>query len=122
MIAEFQKHGQEEYKIKTMEQLQSVIDKRNTRNEKNTLTQRDRNTAADMDKVRTDGDDDDEAGYSDDDHEEDEDGAVSHSKRRQARSFYFTTGAVKRMESKEDGTLKKEMSTLPKHGWNIWSI
>jgi hypothetical protein len=38
MIAEFQKHCQEEYKIKTSEQLQSVIDKRNTRNEKNTQT------------------------------------------------------------------------------------
>ena len=31
MIAEFQKHWQEEYKIKTSEQLQSVIDKNNTR-------------------------------------------------------------------------------------------
>jgi hypothetical protein len=38
MIAEFQKHWQEEYKIKTSEQLQSVIDKRNTRNEKNAQT------------------------------------------------------------------------------------
>ena len=44
MIAEFQKHWEEEYKIKTSDQLQSVIDKRNTRNEKNTQTQRDRNT------------------------------------------------------------------------------
>jgi hypothetical protein len=68
-------------------------------------TQRDRNTAADMDETRADGDDDDEAGYSEDDHAEDENGAASHSKRRQARSFYFTTGAVKRMESKEDGSL-----------------
>jgi hypothetical protein len=59
MIAEFQKHRQEEYKIKTSEQLQSVIDKRNTRHEKNTQTQRDRNTTTDMDEVRTDGDDDD---------------------------------------------------------------
>ena len=81
MIAEFQNHWEEEYKIKTSEQLQSVIDKRNTRNEKN------------------------ESGYSEDDHGEDEDGAVSHSKRRQTRSFYFTTGAVKKMESKEDGNL-----------------
>jgi hypothetical protein len=39
--------------------LQSVIDKRNTRNEKNAQTQRDRNTATDMDEVRADGDDDD---------------------------------------------------------------
>jgi hypothetical protein len=105
MIAEFQKHWQEEYKIKTSEQLQSVIDKRNTRNEKNVQTQRDRNTATDMDETRADGDDDDEAGYSEDDHGEDEDGADSHSKRRQTRSFNLTTGSVKRMESKEDGIL-----------------
>ena len=31
MIAEFQRHWEEQYKIKTSEQLQSVIDKRNTR-------------------------------------------------------------------------------------------
>ena len=35
MIAEFQRHWEEQYKIKTSEQLQSVIDKRNTLNEKN---------------------------------------------------------------------------------------
>jgi hypothetical protein len=99
------KELQEEYKIKTTEQLQSVIDKRNTHNEKNTQTQRDRNTTDDMDKVREDGNDDDETGYSEDDHAEDEDGVVSYSKRRQAHSFYFTTEAVKRMESKEDGSL-----------------
>ncbi len=33
------------------------------------------------------------------------DGTSSHSKRRQVHSFYFTTGTVKRMESKEDGIL-----------------
>ena len=60
MIAEFQRHWEEQYKIKTSEQLQSVIDKRNTRNEKNVKTQRDRNTTADMDEARADGDDDDE--------------------------------------------------------------
>ena len=37
-----------------------MIDKKNTRNEKNAQTQRDRNTAADMDETRADGDDDDE--------------------------------------------------------------
>ena len=65
-----------------------------------------------MDETRADGDDDDEEVYSEDDHGEDEDGAgsrgdgtASHSKRRQDHSFYFTTGAVKRMESKEDGIL-----------------
>jgi hypothetical protein len=105
MIAEFQKSSEEEYEIKTSEQLQSVIDKRNTRNEKKAQTQRDRNTTTDMNEVRSDGDDDDETGYSEDDHGEDEDGSVSHSKRRQAHSFNFTTGVVKRMESKEDGTL-----------------
>jgi hypothetical protein len=34
MITEFQKYCQEEYKIKTVEELQSVFDKRNTHNEK----------------------------------------------------------------------------------------
>jgi hypothetical protein len=58
-----------------------------------------------MDETRTDGDDDDEVGYSEDDHLEDEDGTDSHSKRRQAHSFNLTTGTVKRMESKEDGSL-----------------
>jgi hypothetical protein len=51
---------------------QSVIDKRNTRNEKNAQTQRERDTAADMDETRADGDDDDEGGNS-----EDEDGEYS---------------------------------------------
>ena len=82
-----------------------MINKRNTRDEKNAQTQCDRNTTVDRDETRADGDDDDETGYSEDDHGEDEDGAASHSKRRQAHSFYFTTGAVKRMESKEDGSL-----------------
>jgi hypothetical protein len=82
-----------------------VIDKRNTHNEKNVRTQRDRNTVTDMDETRADGDDDDETGYSEDDHGEDEDGVDSHSKRRQTHSFNLTTGAVKRMESKEDGSL-----------------
>jgi hypothetical protein len=101
MIAEFQKSWEQEYKIKTSEQLQSVIDKRNTRNEQNAKTQRDKETAADMDETRADGDDDDEVGSSEDDHGEDEDGTatgvdgtVSHCKRRQARSFYFTKASV----------------------------
>ena len=88
MITEFQRNWEEQYKIKTSEQLQSVIDKRNTRNEKNDQTQRERNTVSDMDETRADGDDDDEVGYSEDGHGEDEDGAgsggdwtVSHSKR-----------------------------------------
>jgi hypothetical protein len=98
MIAEFQRHWEEQYNIKTSEQLQSVIDKRNTLNEKNTQTQHERNTAADMDEARSDGDNDDEGGDSEDDHGEYEDGAgiacdgtASQTKRRQVRSFYFTT-------------------------------
>ena len=51
-----------------------MIDKRNTRNEKNAQMQRERNTDTDMDEVRTDGDDDDEGGNSEDDHGEYEDG------------------------------------------------
>jgi hypothetical protein len=54
-----------------------------------------------MDEGRSDGDDDDEGGNSEDEHGEYEnrsgsggDGTVSHSKRRQTHSFYFTTGAV----------------------------
>ena len=38
MIAEFQRHWEEQYKVKMSEELQSVIDKRNTRNEKNDQT------------------------------------------------------------------------------------
>jgi hypothetical protein len=91
-----------------------VIDKRNTRNEKNAQTQRERDTAADMDEARLmetttmrgvilrsqdeDGEYEDGAGSAGD-------RTVSHSKRRQDRSFYFTTGAVKRMQAKEDGSL-----------------
>ena len=89
-----------------------MIDKRNTLKENNAQTERERDTAADMQEARVDGDDDDEGGNSEDDHGEYEDGVgsagdrtVSHSKRRQARSYYFTTGAVKRMQSKDDGSL-----------------
>jgi hypothetical protein len=46
MIDEFQRNWEEEYKIKTSEQLQSVIDKRNTRNEKNAQTQHERTCRA----------------------------------------------------------------------------
>ena len=99
-----------------------MIDKRNTRNEKNTQTQRERNTAADMDETRTDGDDDDEGGNSEDEHGEYEDGAgsagdgtASQSKRRQARSFYFSTGTMKRMESKEDGSLTARVKSADMH-------
>jgi hypothetical protein len=102
--SEFQRNWEEQYKIKTSEQLQSVIDKRNTRNEKNVQTQRERNTVADMYEARADGDDDDEGGNSEEEHGEYVDGAGnagdgtdSQSKRRQTHSFYFTTGAVKRM-------------------------
>jgi hypothetical protein len=57
MIAEFNKHWEEEYKIKTAAALQSVIDKRNAHNEKNVKTVRvDRNAAADMEEVGVSGD------------------------------------------------------------------
>ena len=104
MIAEFQRNWEEQHKIKTSDQLQSVIDKRNTRNEENAQTQRERDTDADMEEARADGDDDDEGGNPEDYHGEYEDGAgsagdgtVSQTKRRQTHSFYFTTGSVKRM-------------------------
>ncbi len=41
-----------------------MIDKRNTWNEKNDQTQRERDTTGDMDQARADGDDDDEGGNS----------------------------------------------------------
>jgi hypothetical protein len=70
-----------------------VINKRNTRNEKNAQTQRERDTAADMEEARADGDDDDEGGNSEDEDGEYEDVAgsagdrtASHSKHRQSRS------------------------------------
>ena len=56
MIAEFNKHWEEEYKIKTAASLQSVIDKRNARTEKNVKTVRDRNTSVDMEEVGVSGD------------------------------------------------------------------
>ena len=93
-----------------------LIGQRNTRNEKNDETQRDRNTAADMDETRADGDDDDEGGNSEDEDGEHEDGSggggggtVSHSKRRQDHSFYFTTVTVKRIEFEEDGILTQTL-------------
>jgi hypothetical protein len=59
-----------------------------------------------MDETRADADDDDEVGYSEDDHGEDEDGTgsggdgtVSHSKRRQSRSFYFESRKGKKTPS-----------------------
>ena len=65
-----------------------------------------------MDEARADGEDDDEGGNSEDEDGEYEDGTgnagdrtASHSKRRQSRSFYFTTGAVRRMQAKEDCSL-----------------
>jgi glutamate/tyrosine decarboxylase-like PLP-dependent enzyme len=92
MITEFQKHWEEEYKIKTTEELQSLIDTRNRRetlrrNEMNVKTQRDRNTT---DETRTDTGDGGDGRQ------------VSHSKQRHSLSFYFKTGTVKRIESKED--------------------
>jgi hypothetical protein len=121
MIVEYQRNWEEQYKIKTSEQLQSVIDKRNTRNEKNTQTQRKRDTVADMEETRVDGDDDDAGCNSEDEDGEYEDvtgsagdRTASHSKRRQSHSFYFTTGVfsfyfttgvVRRMQVKEDCSL-----------------
>jgi hypothetical protein len=70
-----------------------------------------------MDEDRTDGDDVDEVGYSEDDHGEHEVGTTSNSKRRQDHSFYFTTGEVKRMESKEDGSLT---ATCQVGGNDLW--
>ncbi len=46
-----------------------MIDKRNSCNDKNAQTQRDRNTATDMDETRVDGNDDDETCYFEDEEE-----------------------------------------------------
>ena len=118
MIAEFNKRFAEEYKIKTAAALEAVIEKRNAANKNNAKTVRDRNTAADIAEAGADEDDDDEQGNSEEgvsenateDEDEDEEGeggkgTGSQFKCRQARSFYFTTGAVNRIESKQDSTL-----------------
>ncbi len=75
-----------------------MIEKRNTRNEKNAQTPHERDTAADKDEVRADGDDDDEGGNSEDEDGEYENGTgsagdrtASHSKRRQDLSFIIVT-------------------------------
>ena len=125
MIAEFQRHWEEQYKIKTSEQLQSVIDKRNTLNEKNAQTQHDRNTVVDMDEVRTDGDDDDEGGNSEDDHGEYEDGAgsagdgtASQTKRRQARSFTRECSRCPLTQTLSCGRSSTCKSSLTWPGWS----
>ena len=64
MISEFNKRFVEEYKIKTVSALESVIEKRNDDNENNANTVRDRNTTADIVETGADGDDDDEQGNS----------------------------------------------------------
>jgi hypothetical protein len=82
------------------------------------VSEKSQDTTADMDEARADGDDDNEVGNSEDEDGEYEDGegsagdrTASHSKRRQARSFYFTRGAVKRIQVKEDDSLSS--ITLP---------
>ena len=79
-------------------------------------TVRDRTTTTDIAETLADGDNDDEECNTEELVSEndtvDEDweggggeGTGSEFKRRQTRSFYFTTGAVKRIESKEDSAL-----------------
>jgi hypothetical protein len=81
---------------------QEVVDKRKTVNEKNARTALD-NTA---DEARDGGGDDaEEDGESEDEDEHGEGEGTEKPKRRQARSFYFTTEAVKRIQSKEGTSL-----------------
>ena len=87
-----------------------MIDKRTLTHKKYAKTVRDRNTATVIAEAGAAGDDDDEEGKSEESESEheDEDGEggggqrTQLQKRRQTRSFYFTTEAVKRIESKED--------------------
>ena len=125
MIAEFNKRFAEEYKIKTAAALETVIEKRNAVNKYNAKTVRDRNTAADIAEAGTDGDDDDDQDNSEEcvsenateDEDEDEEGGGgkgtgSQFKRRQARSFDFTTGAVNRPSDVVEAARAKEFPRL----------
>jgi hypothetical protein len=84
---------------------QEVVDKRKTVSEKHARTALD-NTAHDIQEARDGGGDDaEEDGESEDEDEHGQGEGTEKPKRRQARSFYFTTGAVKRIQSKEGTSL-----------------
>jgi hypothetical protein len=85
MICEFQKQHALDYEMKTAAVLKQVADRKKAMNEKNVSTTLDK-TADDIQEAR------------------DAASGVQR-KRRQERSFYFTTEAVKRMHSKEGGIL-----------------
>ena len=93
---------------------QEVVDKRKTVYEKNARTALD-NTADDIQEARDGGGDNaEEDGESEDEDEHGEGEGTKRPKRRQARSLYFTTEAVKRIESKE-GTSLNSMCQVGGH-------
>ena len=107
MICEFQKQHELDYAAKTAAVLKQVADRRKTMHEKNTSTTLD-NTADDIQEARDDNGCDDAEEEDDNEDEEHGEGRAASGvqrKRRQERSFYFTTEAVKRMHSKEGGIL-----------------
>ena len=107
MICQFQKQHELDYASKTAAVLKQVADMRKAMNEKNASTSLD-NTADDIQEARDDNGCDDAEEEDDNEDEEHGEGRAASGvqrKRRQERSFYFTTEAVKRMHSKEDGIL-----------------
>ncbi len=96
MICEFQKQYELDYTGKTEAVLKQVADRRKVMNEKNTSTALD-NTADDIQEARDDNGCDD---AEEEDDNEDEDHGEGHTasgvnrKRRQGRSFYFTTDQI----------------------------
>ena len=107
MICEFQKQHALDYEMKTTTVLKQVTDRKKAMNEKNASTALDK-TADDIQEARDDNGCDDAEEEDDNEDEEYGEGRAASGvqrKRRQERSFYFTTEAVKRMHSKEGGIL-----------------
>ena len=96
MICEFQKQHALDYEMKTAAVLKQVADRKKTMNEKNTSTALD-NTADDIQEARDDNGCDDAEEEDDNEDEEHGEGRTApgvQRKRRQERSFYFTTDQI----------------------------
>jgi hypothetical protein len=96
MICQFQKHHELDYASKTAVVLKQVADMRKAMNEKNASTSLD-NTADDIQEARDDNGCDDAEEEDDNEDEEHGEGRAApgvQRKRRQERSFYFTTDQI----------------------------
>ena len=96
MICHLQKQHELDYASKTAAVLKQVADMRKTMNEKNTSTSLD-NTADDIQEARDDNGCDDAEEEDDNEDEEHGEGRAApgvQRKRRQERSFYFTTDQI----------------------------